>query len=1168
MVIDGTKKRVGKVQSEFVDDSLRNDDVFVLGSTAWRVTGRRRNQLMVKQAPGASPTVPWWMGPIPPRTAATGARVGLLRRDVAARLDATTLLAWISERYSVSEEAAVAVADYVREQHACAGMVPDHEHLLIESWTDELGRLNALVYCPLGQRINRTWGLALAALAKRSWGHEWAPTASNDLVLLTYHGPDTPVKRPDVEALVRALTSADLGDLIDTVAADAVSSGTAFRDVAATALQIRRYQRGQHVPLWLQNYRAEELYEAANRAMAYPVFTELRRSYVTESLDLAGLTDLLNRVEDGTMRLTFRDADAPSAFAHAFLVQDFYRADHQMGRERRAHLLRLHRQVLEQVLSAEQMAELLDDRAIAALEKRVTHTSEKSRARNADELAAAIRDVGDVRASIDAVAPMVEADAPKLLQALVRSRRVVAVRLPGLDDHAERLVAADLWAEYRDAFSTPTDRRSLQLLLPRFHGGKITTFDETRADVIPARWRRKTDRNEARRRIVERYLRCRGPVTGYELANHTGWPIRVVETLLDASTAEGLAAKGVYTAHKPRPQYISKANLEEIHRATMRYLRKELAACAPYEVVDFMTRWQHVHPETRLQGIDGLRQVIRQFQGYETVTVALESEVLAGRVRDYRPEMLDRLIGAGEVEWRRVGVRVSRGRVTLAMREDTEWLARGRAVEFDPEDAADEDIRSDILRVREYLREHNTTYFDPMVTNLGIDASVALRAIWCLAWFGEVSCDTYECLRHSEFTVAMSACYDLDSTPRTIVIGGVSSDRVIKQMKRRKLDPRLGRWWATERLAPRSAPDESATRCRWVDQLLRRWGIVTRDILAAECAAPAWGDLLEEFTRRELLGEVQRGYFIESHQGVQFGLPQAIELLRDCRARRAEGELGYLPDEPVFCLSNRDPANLYASSLDIIDERGEIFARTARQGNFIYLTVIQAGQALLCGDKQIVTLARNALLKCVQSQLRDAGGKDRKIRMFNWNDYPVDVSPIAPVLWDAGFRFNTRREMVFPPPKRPALERPTDDGRREFFPYYSEPPPVTYGRAWTVSRAPETLAHAVDEMLGVLTTEFSRRDWEVSWGSDGLKAAFPGKATVFFRSAKTYAMLHINARPGIIDGTKHHLVMWKAYPGMLVARIEDVAEFAERLPELLDIAEICSQQYLKRKGEF
>lgn len=89
------------------------------------------------------------------------------------------------------------------------------------------------------------------------------------------------------------------------------------------------------------------------------------------------------------MRAVFRDAESPSPFAHSVLVQDVYKksGEYQMGRERRAHLLRLHRQVLQEVLTTEQMAQILDPRAIEKMEKRLLHQSEETQAKNADELA-------------------------------------------------------------------------------------------------------------------------------------------------------------------------------------------------------------------------------------------------------------------------------------------------------------------------------------------------------------------------------------------------------------------------------------------------------------------------------------------------------------------------------------------------------------------------------------------------------------------------------------------------------------------------------------------------------------------------------------------------------------------------------------------------------------
>jgi ATP-dependent Lhr-like helicase len=182
-------KKVGTLEGGFVDDCLRRGDVFVLGSSSWRVVGVRKNRLLVEDAPGSTPTVPWWLGPIASRTTEVGARVGELRREVASRLGESGLADWLQKHYHVGPHAAAAIIDYVREQQLSAGLVPDEKTLLIETWRDELGRLNVIVHSPLGSRINKTWGVAVAAAAKKKFRQDWSVVASNDVLLLTRREP-------------------------------------------------------------------------------------------------------------------------------------------------------------------------------------------------------------------------------------------------------------------------------------------------------------------------------------------------------------------------------------------------------------------------------------------------------------------------------------------------------------------------------------------------------------------------------------------------------------------------------------------------------------------------------------------------------------------------------------------------------------------------------------------------------------------------------------------------------------------------------------------------------------------------------------------------------------------------------------------------------------------
>ena len=362
-----------------------------------------------------------------------------------------------------------------------------------------------------------------------------------------------------------------------------------------------------------------------------------------------------------------------------------------------------------------------------------------------------------------------------------------------------------------------------------------------------------------------------------------------------------------------------------------------------------------------------------------------------------------------------------------------------------------------------------------------------------------------ECVRHADFQVSVSDCYDLGSTSRKIVRGVVSPQLPVLHIREKRLDPRLGRWTATERLVPgQSLPASGEVVRRWAQQLLRRWGIVSKDLLAAEVAAPPWEGLQREFKRLELTGKVNRGYFIESHQGEQYGLPEAIELLRDCRARRSDRtELGYLADEPVFCLSSRDPANLYTYTLDIVEERGSVLKRAVKSGNVVHRLAVQAGQVLVFDQawatRQLATLTLRQLERCLGVLEQASAAVGATMLMQSWNGHPILDSPVAPVLWQRGYRLDGRRCLCWPPPRRPlAAPGPTTVEQDLFLPVLPEPaPPLRRGlghRPRLGAHPPAPGTHRLAARLCAAECTFAFGSWGVAVPYRGKRCISPGSA--------------------------------------------------------------------------
>jgi hypothetical protein len=321
----------------------------------------------------------------------------------------------------------------------------------------------------------------------------------------------------------------------------------------------------------------------------------------------------------------------------------------------------------------------------------------------------------------------------------------------------------------------------------------------------------------------------------------------------------------------------------------------------------------------------------------------------------------------------------------------------------------------------------------------------------------------------------------------------------------------------------------------------------------------------------ELLGKVHRGYFIESHQGEQYGLPEAIELLRDCRARRGEGELGYLPDEPVLTMTNRDPANLYATCLDIVEERGECLPQGLRQGNLVRRMVVQAGQVLLCGEQQLAPLTRRQLAGCLEPLKHDYAGQEVSVSFWSWNGYPIDASPVAGLLGELGFRFDARGHLCWPPSGEKG-SAPSVTDQEVFLPYYLEPPPVQYGPAHTINRAPEGLQPVLQRLFDFLVPELDHRDWEVTWHDRGLEARYRGAVHLDMYIARSFVDVNVRTRSFRDQEQKHRFhqslragldFLPTGALGKRMGKPEDLNEaFFSNLREVLDTAEELTDRFL------
>jgi ATP-dependent Lhr-like helicase len=854
--------RVGTVNEDFAVESMAGD-VFLLGNRTWRIRRVEAGRVRVEDAHGASPTVPFWLGEAPGRTRELSEAVAALREGVAARLpDAAGARDWVAGECGLAADGADQLVTYVAATRAALGVVPSTRMVVAERFFDEAGGMQLVVHAPFGGRINRAWGLALRKRFCVTFDFELQAAATDDGIVISL-GEQHSFPLDSVFAMVRPERLTE--DLVQALLVSPFFTNR-WRWNASRALALLRHEGGRRVPMPLQRMRADDLLAAVFPACVacadnqpgpieapdHPLVRETIDNCLHEAMDTEGLTEVLDAIASGAVRTHAIDTAAPSPMSHEILNSNPYTyLDDAPLEERRARAVSLRR--TDPDLAAGLGA--LDPAAIAEVRAQAWPD-----VRDPDELHDALLSLGVVpRAEVE------QAGWTAWAEELVRVGRASWAR----SDHVEALVAAErtslvavLWPEARLEPPPP--------LLPPVRGAPSGEEESIRAVVLG-------------------WLECIGPTTGPALAARLGLAAGRIAVGLALLESTGAALRGRFTPGVTDEEWCERRLLARIHRLTLGRLRRAIEPLSAADLMRFLFRWQHVHPGTQLHGRDGLLEVVGQLQGLELPARAWEAHVLPARVARYDPDDLERLCLAGAVAWGRLRTGVATGPsedepaprrakvptraapLAVLTREDLAWL-------LGPGGATD-DLPSGASAVLAYLQRHGASFLTDVARGTGLLPAAAEEALWTLVARGLVTGDGMAGLR----TLLRP---DGERRPRRLraVRGG-----------RARLVP-AGRW-SLLRAGHTPAPEPDGMR--FARQLLRRYGVVVRELLARESCAPPWRVLLRAFRTLEDRGEVRGGRFVAGLVGEQFALPEAVEALRAVR-RRPD-----VPEEVV--LSAADP---------------------------------------------------------------------------------------------------------------------------------------------------------------------------------------------------------------------------------------------------------------------
>ena len=859
---------IGTLNEDFAIESLAGD-IFQLGNASWQITQVVSGTVRVRDAHGAPPTIPFWLGEAPARSDELSLAVSQLRRGADAQLgaDASALsttrqaaLEWLVSETGLGAGGAEQLIAYLAAGRQMLGVIPTQETLVLERFFDESGGMQLVLHAPFGSRVNKAWALALRKRFCRQFNFELQAAATEDALLLSL-GPQHSFPLADV---FRYLHPESVRDILVQAFLDAPVFQTRWRWNATISLAVPRNRGGRKVAPQLQRMQADDLMAAVFPDAAaclenipgdrelpdHPLVNQTVRDCLEEAMDLAGLQEVLARIHRGEVTCVSRDTPEPSVFCNDIINARPYA-------------------YLDDAPLEERRTRAVQTRRAGATAHDVGALDQSAIDRVRDEVRPDPRDPDELHDVLLTAGFLLDAEVDRAMcQALADLGRVTRARVdtPGRDEHAHAWVATERVPELRAVHPTAA-------LEPH---------------VVPpaSRAARSWIREDALVELVRGRMAIVGPTTTAAIAASVGVVDTDVEGALLALESEGAILRGTFTPGSRVLEWCDRRLLARIHRYTLNRLRAEIAPVSPAEFMRFLFAWQHVEVSSRLSGPEGLRALLAQLDGVELPARAWERHVLPARLERYEPSLLDMLCLSGEVGWARLSSGptqvVGATPIALFLREhaDDWWTLRSSeerglplSVERGlqpPRTVEDSTLTDAARRVLDRLQTRGASFVQDL----------------------KLACDlTFDSCR--------------DALAELVAAGLVASDgfagvrAIVNQSSARRGADTSGRW-SVLRSASSPSREDAIRALAWT--LLNRYGVVFRRVLARETTGVPWRDLARVYRTLEARGEIRGGRFVSGMSGEQFALPDAVDRLRELRRSG--------PDDALITISAADPLNL------------------------------------------------------------------------------------------------------------------------------------------------------------------------------------------------------------------------------------------------------------------
>jgi len=981
--LENANLKLGEVEEEFAFES-RVGEVFYLGNSEWLIKQILPDRIIVSPVAAINPRAPFWKGGILFRDFSTSRKIGRFRRSLLDQMDRGLAESWLMQECSADEKTAHNLIDYFARQRKRGSRVATDRQIIAEITIDSGGNSMLMVHAPFGARINGAWAIAMSAVLEQHYQTQFQYSFDDDGILIRL--PET-TEPPPLEKLFTISASQVEAYLIKSLPQSPIFL-VHFRYNAARSLMLPRSHPGKRIPLWLQRLRASDLLQAIANNKDFPVIIETYRECLQDVFDLAGLKTIMGDIESGRIGYEFVNTPIPSPMATGILFKFvsvyLYEEDHD--RQPRVGL-NVSSNVLEQMLQDNQVPAILTPELVQQAERRWQHLDPYFQAGTAEELFNIIEKLGPI--AEDSLIRRSKVDPAGWLDELKTAGRII------LSERTAKTRTKPVW-------------RINQLR-------SEDCVDGSQADMSER---------------VRRYLGACGPVAMDRIESDLELPQTLISQTLNRMLIDKQVVSGRLIEGRPEELWCDRHNFTRLYRTAIARRRTVQYPADRNMFNRFLLQWHRLaRPGQPWQ------EIIQRYRGYRFPLYFFEREILSSRYSEVGEFTWQERLAEFEAHISNGNIVVHTGRNGDTGRRYVEFRMRGEGYLFDDRQAllgAANKLDSSAKIIYDFLRENGASYGRDLESGTGLTAAGLHRALKELAEKGLVSCENYQSFL-ATFQSTLKSHSTLSSRPMDALPQGLRSRdrrrhgsrpggasraelRKLLQQRSRLQD---GRWFLTTALPIFGKLVEENMRIKIPASLLpQRYGILVKEWYRREQGLFAWHRLFQVLKRLEWQGEIRRGYFVAGLSGVQFALPEAVELLEKL-SRTPSSASG----NPIL-LSSLDPALPFGGGIDWgqIDIHGNPLKLVRSASNHLALV---DGEIVLVGEKffQRLSVLKNLsqptwqrIVQRLREYLKmpDPIKPLNRIEIRQINNLPAVKSPWASHLLETGFEKDGERLVLWP----------------------------------------------------------------------------------------------------------------------------------------------------------